>query len=150
MRALYDISGCIYGKDNELMKLVIGGKCQGKLNYVTSTFQINPEQVSDGKLGDTEIIYNFQNVVRDILDNEYNAEKGDSAYEITYQKVQIYVKKHPECIIICNEVGAGLVPMEKFEREYRDTVGKICCELAKEAKSVHRVVCGIGMVIKND
>ena len=136
------------------MRLVIGGKCQGKLEYTISTFQIKPEDVSDGKLGDTDIIYNLQDVIRDILDKEYDAGNDENSYEKKYQKIyqkmQKYVKNHPKCIIICNEVGAGLVPMGKIEREYRDIVGKICCNLAKEARSVHRVVCGIGMVIKND
>jgi len=55
---------------------------------------------------------------------------------------------HMDIVIICDEMGSGLVPIDAFQREYRDTVGKICCELAKKADTVTRVYCGIGTVIK--
>lgn len=51
-------------------------------------------------------------------------------------------------IIISNEVGYGLVPVEAFEREYRETVGRVNCFFAGEAEQVIRVVSGIGKRIK--
>ena len=51
-------------------------------------------------------------------------------------------------IIICDETGCGLVPVDAFEREYRETAGRICTALAEHADEVYRVVCGIGMRIK--
>ncbi|MCI9019059.1 MAG: cobinamide kinase, partial [Lachnospiraceae bacterium] len=55
-----------------------------------------------------------------------------------------------EAVIVVNELGSGVVPIDAFDRNYRETTGRICCELAKKAREVHRVVCGIGMVIKHD
>ena len=51
-------------------------------------------------------------------------------------------------IIICDEIGCGLVPVDAFEREYREAAGRICTVLAEHADEVYRVVCGIGMRIK--
>ena len=51
-------------------------------------------------------------------------------------------------IIICDETGCGLVPVDAFEREYREAAGRICTVLAEHADEVYRVVCGIGMRIK--
>ena len=51
-------------------------------------------------------------------------------------------------IIVCREVGCGIVPMDAFEREYRETVGRVCTELAAMSEEVHRVLCGVGTVIK--
>ncbi|MCM1567914.1 MAG: bifunctional adenosylcobinamide kinase/adenosylcobinamide-phosphate guanylyltransferase [Roseburia sp.] len=51
-------------------------------------------------------------------------------------------------IIICDEVGSGLVPMDAFERAYREQVGRVGAYLAAQAKQVIRVVCGIGKKIK--
>ena len=47
-----------------------------------------------------------------------------------------------ELILICDEVGCGLVPVDAFEREYREAVGRICTVFARRADRVDRVVCG--------
>ena len=39
--------------------------------------------------------------------------------------------------------------MEAFDRRYRETVGRICCNIAKQAEEVIRIVCGIPIVLKN-
>lgn len=56
--------------------------------------------------------------------------------------------ENPEVILIVNELGCGVIPMEVFDRRYRELVGRTSCELAQKAKEVHRVVCGVGTVIK--
>ena len=47
-----------------------------------------------------------------------------------------------------NEVGCGVVPMLKEEREYREQVGRMQVILAKSSESVERVICGIAQKIK--
>ena len=56
---------------------------------------------------------------------------------------ETFIKKNPDCIVICNEVGCGVVPMLKEEREYREQVGRMQVILAKSSESVERVICGI-------
>jgi adenosyl cobinamide kinase/adenosyl cobinamide phosphate guanylyltransferase len=51
-------------------------------------------------------------------------------------------------IIICDEVGAGIVPMDEFEREYRENVGRIACFFADKAERAVRMVCGIAINLK--
>ena len=51
-------------------------------------------------------------------------------------------------VIIADEIGNGVVPMDANERSWRDIAGQILIELAKEATEVHRVVLGIGQRIK--
>ena len=53
-----------------------------------------------------------------------------------------------DCIIICDEVGNGIVPAGSAEREYRERVGRILILLAQRAEEVERVICGIGQKIK--
>lgn len=60
-----------------------------------------------------------------------------------------FIKQNPDLIFICDEVGNGIVPMEKSERDYRECVGRVLCILAKEADTVERIHCGIGQMIKN-
>ncbi|MCD8348869.1 MAG: bifunctional adenosylcobinamide kinase/adenosylcobinamide-phosphate guanylyltransferase [Lachnospiraceae bacterium] len=57
-------------------------------------------------------------------------------------------QRNPEIIIVSNELGYGIVPMEKNDRLWRETVGRICTCLAAEANEVVRVVCGIGGRLK--
>ena len=56
---------------------------------------------------------------------------------------------NPDIILVSLEVGYGVVPMDAFDRKYREAVGRICTSLAAKSQKVIRVVCGIGMVIKN-
>lgn len=56
--------------------------------------------------------------------------------------------KHPDTVIICDEVGSGIVPLDSFEREYRERLGRLLCEIAAKAERVERIVCGIGQRIK--
>jgi hypothetical protein len=55
---------------------------------------------------------------------------------------------NPEILIVSNELGYGVVPMEKADRLWREAAGRICCALASRADEVVRVVCGIGQRIK--
>ncbi len=51
-------------------------------------------------------------------------------------------------IITADEIGCGLVPLDKEEREYRDSYGRFLQELARRAEKVIRVTCGITERIK--
>ncbi len=51
-------------------------------------------------------------------------------------------------VIISDEIGNGVVPIEENLRNWRDISGRILIQLAKEATEVHRVVLGIGQRIK--
>ena len=65
-----------------------------------------------------------------------------------WQQTQQVLKKNPDIIICSTELGCGIVPIEEFDRNWREVTGRLCCMLAKEAKAVYRVNCGIGMQIK--
>lgn len=51
-------------------------------------------------------------------------------------------------VVISRELGYGLVPVDGFEREYREKSGRVNCRLAQAASRVIRVVCGVGTRIK--
>lgn len=127
------------------MKLVIGGTAQGKLEYVLKKHDLQEGVVWDGVLpADTEqkeklvIIDHFHQWVKNRMKCG-----GDPETEI-----MTYLDHNEDCIIICDEVGNGIVPVEPFEREYRECVGKILVELASRAEEVERIICGIGQKIK--
>ena len=110
------------------MELYIGGYAQGKLAYVQEKY----------KGQDALSVKDLHLWVKQLLQEKKPAE------EIVLQ----YCREHPDCIFICDEIGNGIVPLAAEEREYRERVGRLLITLAKEAKTVERIVCGIGQKIK--
>ena len=68
----------------------------------------------------------------------------------TYVSLEELLQKNPEICIVTNELGYGVVPIEPFDRKWREKTGRICTELAAKADSVTRVVCGIGILLKGE
>lgn len=124
------------------MKLVIGGFAQGKLDYVFEKYQLKMEQVWEGILPEevqetTMVIHNLQHWVRERIQKEESLDA-----------IWTFLDKHPDVILICNEIGNGVVPMDALERAYRESTGRLLIKLADQAESVERVVCGIGQKLK--
>lgn len=127
------------------MKLVIGGTAQGKLEYVLSKQDVPKIRVLDGVLpgdmksnGSIVIINHFHQWVKSRM-----VDGGCPEDEI-----MSFLDCNEDCIMICDEIGNGIVPADPFEREYRERVGRILVRLAKRADEVERVICGIGRKIK--
>ena len=59
-----------------------------------------------------------------------------------------WVATHPNTILICDELGNGIVPLEKMERIWREQTGRLMIELAKQAERVERILCGLGQRLK--
>lgn len=125
------------------MKMVIGGAFQGKQAYVRTHFsEIQMEEWVNGKDAEEieiftkKVIYNFHEYVRrqDIEDQE--------------TLVSRLTRENPDVILITDEIGYGLVPIDANDRAYREQVGRICTELAAFSDEVVRVVMGIGTKIK--
>ena len=53
-------------------------------------------------------------------------------------------------IVIATELGGGLVPIDRVEREKREAAGRLACLLAERADTVVRVCCGLGQVLKGE
>lgn len=128
------------------MEFYIGGYAQGKLNYVLQMHSGEEIEVIDGN-GDMETAENTEKrvvlnhlhcLVKNLL------EKGENPEE----QIEKWIKKHPDCVIISDEAGNGIVPMKREEREYRERLGRIQIMLAAKAERVERIICGIGQRLK--
>ena len=51
-------------------------------------------------------------------------------------------------VVICQEVGSGVIPLEKEARQMREYTGRLCTALAEQADRVVRLFCGIPTIIK--
>ena len=131
------------------MILIIGGFAQGKLHYVKQNYVHHEDgrevSVLDGTLelpaeaGAGQVVVNhLHRYIREQLRQGTDPEA----------MIANFYKEYPDCILICDEIGNGIVPMEAEERIYRERTGRILEQLAAQADEVVRVVCGIGQKIK--
>ena len=122
------------------MKLYMGGAWQGKCRLVMKSENISedeivgPEDLPDGKKALAAYHLRIQKQLKQGMDPVRELER-------LYEQL-------PDIILICDEVGAGVIPMEKEKEQYREAVGRCLCRAAELADEVYRVVCGIGIRIK--
>ena len=57
-------------------------------------------------------------------------------------------RKNPQVILEITQLGCGVVPMDAFDRNYREQVGRISCKIAESAEAVYMVNCGIAKRLK--
>lgn len=113
------------------MMLVIGARASGKYRYVRGLGYAESD-ISDGEINDRRVVYNLQNIVF--------ADPSGSAMLLE----QLLQKE----VVVCDEVGSGVIPVDQAQREAREATGRLCCRLAEQAETVVRIVCGIATVIK--
>lgn len=109
------------------MIFITGGAGQGKYSYATKQFG-----------GEKKIINHYHKRVEEQL------KKGLNPME----EVKRFLEEEKPDIVISDELGCGLVPIEKEERNFRECSGRVSCYLAGQAQTVIRVLCGIGEKIK--
>ena len=110
------------------MVLIIGGSYQGKTEYARNSF-------SGSK---------FFNQVHLFI--KKRLEEGCSETMILNEIHDAI--KDGQWVLIADEIGNGIVPMDENENKWREVSGRILIQLAKEATEVHRVTLGIGQRIK--
>lgn len=129
------------------MILVIGGAFQGKrqvccrlLHMDESEFQ---DRLADGQRDEPEQALEKPYVAafHEFLKKAVSLGMDPEAYTMDVLAMQ------PKIISI-DEVGCGIVPVDRRDRDYRETVGRCGQLLAAGAEAVYRVVCGIPSRIK--
>ena len=145
------------------MHLVIGGAYQGKKEYVKKKYSIEESDIwQDGypvAEGQWRCINGLHKFISGVMEKLMNDDSEEQKARNDAQRIENYVNQitgyllnmavqMPDLILVCDEVGNGIVPMEKAERDYRECVGRVLCVLAGEADTVERVHCGIPQKIK--
>ena len=113
------------------MILVVGSEGSGKLDFVKS-LGYSEAQIADGTVDDRSVVYHLEKIVF-----------RDSAYADGL--LPELLKKE---VVICCEVGSGVIPALRSDRLGREATGRLCILLARQAEAVVRMVCGIPQTIK--
>lgn len=131
-----------FRKGSGKMNMVVGGAFQGKRAFADAVYP--GVQWIDGADCPLTAVDTFEGMDHFHIFVRRWMEAGRDQTELL-EKLQAGNKN---LIIICDEIGCGLVPVDAFERACREAVGRICTALADKAERVDRVICGIGTRIK--
>ncbi|MDO4796748.1 MAG: bifunctional adenosylcobinamide kinase/adenosylcobinamide-phosphate guanylyltransferase [Coriobacteriales bacterium] len=113
------------------MVLVIGGIASGKRTYVRS-LGYEDDHMSARAASPAPVLLALEESLRPgELDEQTLA--------------QVLAKE----VVVCAEVGMGVVPIDAEQRAWRERVGRTCALLAAQATRVVRLVCGIPVTIKD-
>ena len=114
------------------MILVIGGLASGKRDFIKTEYGYSDKDMADAVINECPVLFNLQDLVAARLAD------ADTLLPDLLEKQ----------IVICNEVGCGIVPIDKADRAAREATGRLCLALAQKAEKVVRVYCGIPTAIK--
>lgn len=109
------------------MRLYIGGAYQGQ------------EELARRENPGAELFVNFHETIRRAV-----LAQGEEPRAFATR----FCMEHPDAVIVADEVGAGVVPMEAGQRAFREAVGRALCVVAQHSEQVTRCVCGIGVRIR--
>ena len=124
------------------MQLFIGGAFQGKKEYMMQLTGVSEAEIlQDPAVSETKT---YRAIDRYHLRIRRQLEQGQDPI----RELERLLQAQPQIILLCDEVGMGIVPMEKTDRDYREAVGRTMCAAAAQAEAVYRVICGIGQKIK--
>lgn len=126
------------------MHFIFGGRGMGKLDYA---LRLMPgasvcDLEADGPSGIARagIVRNVHLLVRSL------AARGEDPAGFFRNQLEALRGK----IVIGDEVGCGVVPVEPFERQWRDEAGRVYQLLAAGASDVTRLWAGIPQVLKRN
>ena len=110
-------------------------KLYKNFDFVYDLEKISPENIN---LGGLNLILNLQAGVRNLLLKNIN----------TLEFFENRLEFLRASILIGDEISGGVIPISKFERQWRDETGKLYQFLAREADIVDRIFAGLALRLK--
>lgn len=83
-----------------------------------------------------------------LLVRERLADRQRTGQESVWEELLEEIVARRDWVITCDEIGLGLIPVDRFDRRWREEVGRLCCALAERADVVERIVCGLPLRLK--
>jgi adenosyl cobinamide kinase/adenosyl cobinamide phosphate guanylyltransferase len=124
------------------MDLIIGGAYQGKLDYAKEKYGLTDSDIfecSDKR--DIEFKACVHHLERFTL---YCVKNNLNAVDI----FALWEKKWKDCVLICEDISCGVVPIDPEMREWREATGRLLNWLTPRAETVTRLFCGLPQRLK--
>ncbi|MCM1577801.1 MAG: bifunctional adenosylcobinamide kinase/adenosylcobinamide-phosphate guanylyltransferase [Ruminococcus sp.] len=128
------------------MIMITGGAFAGKKKFAREHFGIGENEVLDGGSCEPETVFSakcvsdYHLLVKRLINEKIDVEKFTKRL----------CKENPGAVIIINETGCGIIPLEKSDRIWRKETGRAGCINAENFSAVVRVCCGIPTAIKGE
>lgn len=126
------------------MRLIIGGAGAGKRDYALTLPGYSNAVVTDGDSCSlkeppaVEILSHFHLLMRRLLEAKTDWQPW----------LEALLANSGDCIVLSDEIGCGIVPINEQERRWREETGRALCFLAARAKKVERVICSLVQTLK--
>lgn len=125
------------------MQVIIGGAYNGKRSFVEQQLQGKSAAWYDGEIptavtADYVVLTGFEQLIVHGMDE----------LKLAQQLFAQIMTIDAQVICICDDIGRGIVPIEKEERFKRDALGRLYQLLMKEANSVIRIWYGLAETLK--
>ncbi len=128
------------------MIMITGGAYQGKIEFAEKLLSADRSSFVNGSECE------FDEIFGAICVNEYHllvrrliAENHDPL-----GFTEEFCRRSPDTAVIINEIGAGIIPLEKSDRQWRENAGRCGRIIAEHSDKVYRICCGIPMLIKGE
>ena len=115
------------------MVLILGGAGSGKRDFARA-LGYTEEEMSRDVFSDAPVITDLEETVREA------PERAESLQEALCAKE----------LVLCREVGSGVIPLTAEDRRFREETGRLCVRLARRADAVVRMTAGIPMLLKGE
>lgn len=148
------------------MILIVGGSHQGKSRAALRHFYrvngMENSSVLDGRTAEerasggmeelyeallsADVILHVEKLFEYLMRKTENPEDFGSALLVQMEKLE--KEERRERVLTADEIGCGIVPLDPFERDYREREGRFCQRAAAQAREVYRILCGLEMRLK--
>lgn len=113
------------------MLLIVGGEGSGKRTFAES-LGYGDRDMADAVLDERPVLCHLEQMVF-------------AAPGCANELLPVLAEKE---VVICKEVGSGVIPVDRTERMGREATGRLCVLLAQRADCVVRMVSGIPMILQ--
>lgn len=120
------------------MRFYFGGAGNGQEQLAQHECDCKPKRCTPEEALCAPAIADFHLVIYEVL------KAGDDAQVFTKHLIE----QNPDAVVVSDEIGLGIVPIDPFERRWREETGRALCLLAAQASHVTRVYCGIPRRLK--
>lgn len=128
------------------MIMIVGGAFQGKTEYAKKQFLFSEDEILDCQNCDIEKIFTAKCINNyHVLIKRLIAENSDPICFTERLCVE-----NVNAVVIMNEIGCGIIPLDREERKWRELTGRCGCIIAENSESVIRINCGIANIIKGE
>ena len=163
-------------RDNFVMRIVlyVGGHASGMDRIIENKYGAKQTLIKDLHLWIREKLFDIENDAAsgknsEAVQKEGQANRYDVLTEMIEKKLDVLLtvannnlqakdmadetgemNQHDEVDVVISSdlIGSGIVPMDAFDRCWREVTGRVLTDIASKADEVYRVTCGIEQRLK--